>query len=53
MFGQAVNIVILAHFNKYRQVWALVIFLEAVLLFFSVYFFFSILSIFTGLQSPQ
>lgn len=29
MFGQAVNIVILAHFNKYRQVWALVIVLLA------------------------
>lgn len=28
MFGQAVNIVILAHFNKYRQVWVLVIFLQ-------------------------
>lgn len=42
MFGQAVNTVILAHFNKYRQVWALVIFLQAG--FFPFVSFFSFLS---------
>lgn len=42
MFGQAVNIVILAHVNKCRQVWVLVIFLEAgFFFFFSLSFFLS------------
>lgn len=39
MFGQAVNIVILAQFNKYRQVWALVIFLQAGFFPLSLFFF--------------
>lgn len=47
MFGQAVNIVILAHFNKYRQVWALVTFLQ------TRWWFFPSFSFLTGLQSCQ
>lgn len=51
MFGQAVNIVILAHFNKYGQVWVLVIFLQAGLFFFVSFFLFYLIH-FTELQSP-
>lgn len=51
MFGQAVNIVILAHFNKYRQVWTLIIFLQAGFFSLSLFFLFYLIH-FTGLQSP-
>lgn len=51
MFGQAANIVIPAHFNKYRQAWALVILLQTRWWFLFFLFFLSNLAISLGFKA--